>query len=164
MAGSLPETAKEAVLVKSADVAFLKEKVVGYDWNLGINYSELFNTYIHSGFQATNLGLAIQEVNKMLDCRKQSLTNTVTQDDDPFITVKYNCTIFLGYTSNIISSGLRDTIRFLVQHKLVSEYLCNVQNIHNIVFRMGHIQTNFPSDKENKPFHYHCYLVFFIFS
>jgi len=29
------------------------------------------------------------------------------------------CTIFLGYTSNLISSGVRDTIRFLVQHKLV---------------------------------------------
>ncbi len=29
------------------------------------------------------------------------------------------CTIFLGYTSNLVSSGLRETIRFLVQHKLV---------------------------------------------
>lgn len=29
------------------------------------------------------------------------------------------CTIFLGYTSNIVSSGLRETIRFLVQHKCV---------------------------------------------
>ena len=31
-----------------------------------------------------------------------------------------NCTIFLGYTSNLISSGLRDTLRFLAQHNLVS--------------------------------------------
>mmetsp|Transcript_32886 Transcript_32886/g.129140 ORF Transcript_32886/g.129140 Transcript_32886/m.129140 type:complete len:285 (-) Transcript_32886:65-919(-) len=29
------------------------------------------------------------------------------------------CTIFLGYTSNLISSGIRETIRFLVQHKMV---------------------------------------------
>lgn len=29
------------------------------------------------------------------------------------------CTIFLSYTSNIISSGLRETIKFLVKHKLV---------------------------------------------
>ena len=29
-------------------------------------------------------------------------------------------TIFLGYTSNLISSGLRETIRFLVEHKHVS--------------------------------------------
>lgn len=29
------------------------------------------------------------------------------------------CTIFLGFTSNLVSSGLRETIRFLVQHKLI---------------------------------------------
>jgi deoxyhypusine synthase len=29
-------------------------------------------------------------------------------------------TIFLGYTSNLISSGLRETLRFLVEHKHVS--------------------------------------------
>ena len=29
-------------------------------------------------------------------------------------------TIFLGYTSNLISSGLRETIRYLIQHKHVS--------------------------------------------
>jgi len=30
------------------------------------------------------------------------------------------CSIFLGYTSNLVSSGLRDIIRFLVQHRYVS--------------------------------------------
>ena len=29
-------------------------------------------------------------------------------------------TIFLGYTSNLISSGLRETIRYLVQHRCIS--------------------------------------------
>lgn len=28
-------------------------------------------------------------------------------------------TLFLGYTSNLISSGLREIIRFLAQHKLI---------------------------------------------
>ena len=31
------------------------------------------------------------------------------------------CKIFLGCTSNLISSGIRETIRFLVEHKLVGE-------------------------------------------
>ncbi|PNJ13517.1 DHPS isoform 10, partial [Pongo abelii] len=30
-----------------------------------------------------------------------------------------SCTIFLGYTSNLISSGIRETIRYLVQHNMV---------------------------------------------
>ena len=29
-------------------------------------------------------------------------------------------TIFLGYTSNLVSSGLRETLRYLVEHKHVS--------------------------------------------
>jgi len=31
-----------------------------------------------------------------------------------------NCTIFLGYTSNLISSGVREVIRYLAEHNLVS--------------------------------------------
>lgn len=29
------------------------------------------------------------------------------------------CTIFLGYTSNLISSGVRESIRYLAEHKMV---------------------------------------------
>lgn len=32
---------------------------------------------------------------------------------------KSGCTIFLGYTSNLISSGVRESIRYLVEHKMV---------------------------------------------
>lgn len=34
-------------------------------------------------------------------------------------TPKSGCTIFLGYTSNLISSGVRESIRYLAQHKMV---------------------------------------------
>jgi deoxyhypusine synthase len=40
-------------------------------------------------------------------------------EEDEFIKRKNSCTTFLGFTSNIVSSGLRETMRFLVQHKLV---------------------------------------------
>lgn len=30
------------------------------------------------------------------------------------------CKMFLGFTSNLISSGVRDTVRYLVQHHMVS--------------------------------------------
>jgi deoxyhypusine synthase len=38
---------------------------------------------------------------------------------DPDVRSKVRCTIFLGYTSNMISSGMREIIRYLVQHKMV---------------------------------------------
>jgi deoxyhypusine synthase len=43
--------------------------VRGYDFNNGIDYEEMFKTYRHTGFQATNLGLAIEEVNRMIKWR-----------------------------------------------------------------------------------------------
>lgn len=56
-----------------------------------------------------------------LDCRAQELPkeNIDALEEDAFIARKTNCTIFLGYTSNMGSSGVRDIIKFLVQHKLV---------------------------------------------
>ncbi len=38
---------------------------------------------------------------------------------DPETRKKLKCTIFLGYTSNMISCGVREVIRFLAQHRMV---------------------------------------------
>ncbi|KAF9553872.1 hypothetical protein BGW38_009354, partial [Lunasporangiospora selenospora] len=38
---------------------------------------------------------------------------------DPEYRASVKCKIFLGYTSNLVSSGVRELIRFLVQHRLV---------------------------------------------
>ena len=38
----------------------------------------------------------------------------------PSVRVQTKCTVFLGYTSNLISSGLREIILYLVKHKHVS--------------------------------------------
>lgn len=51
-------------------------------------------------------------------------------EDDDFIRRNSSCTIFLGYTSNMASCGVRETIRFLVQHKMVG---LNIQNFAAIV-------------------------------
>ncbi|KAJ6642055.1 putative deoxyhypusine synthase [Pseudolycoriella hygida] len=95
--------------------------VSGYDFNEGVNYEKILSSYLTTGFQATNFGKAVQEINKMLDSRETPLSadQQDSYEDDSFIRRKTSCTIFLGYTSNIVSSGLRETIRFLVQHKLV---------------------------------------------
>ncbi len=36
------------------------------------------------------------------------------------------CVIFLAYTSNMISSGIRETINFLVRNSLVGQLNCTV--------------------------------------
>ncbi|XP_067216561.1 probable deoxyhypusine synthase [Linepithema humile] len=115
------QVAKSAVLASSSSLPAGAAIVKGYDFNKGLNYHELFKTMMHCGFQATNFALAIEEVNRMLYQRNIPLVEDQmdTIEEDEFIKRKSHCTIFLGYTSNMVSSGIRETIRFLVQHKLV---------------------------------------------
>lgn len=63
---SEPDIAKDAVLVKSEKLPDVTPVVKGYEWNNGIDYDQLLGSYVHSGFQATNLGKAIEEINKMV--------------------------------------------------------------------------------------------------
>ncbi len=63
---TLPSSVRDAVLVKSVPHEALGPEVRGYDFNEGINLSSLLDKYLYTGFQATNLGLACEEINKMV--------------------------------------------------------------------------------------------------
>lgn len=63
---SEPLSANNAVLVHSEKLPENTPIVSGYEWNNGIDYSALLNGYINCGFQATNFGKAILEINRMV--------------------------------------------------------------------------------------------------
>ena len=73
--------------------------VKGYDFNLGVDFGKIIDSYETTGFQATHLAKAISIIKKM----KQE-----------------NAFIYLGFTSNMVTSGLREVIRYLVEHKFVN--------------------------------------------
>ena len=107
----------------------------------GVDHNALLDSFLASGFQATNFGLAVEEINKMrawrlrcadnlLDLSDSNINSNVRSDEeirededeelrDPEIRKNIKGTIFLGYTSNMASCGVRDTIRYLVEHKMV---------------------------------------------
>ncbi|KAK8971077.1 Deoxyhypusine synthase [Platanthera guangdongensis] len=97
-------------------------RISGYDFNRGVDFMSLMDSMIYTGFQASNLGDAIHVVNEMLDWR---LSHDKPGDDcsaeelDPAFRESVRCKIFLGFTSNLVSSGVRDIVRFLVEHKMV---------------------------------------------
>ncbi|XP_039648393.1 deoxyhypusine synthase-like [Perca fluviatilis] len=93
-------------------------KVQGYDFNQGVDYRALMKAYLTTGLQATKVGLAIQKINAMIE-RCQQLVEGGVDEDPSTCPCLMSCTIFLGYTSNLISSGLRETIRYLAEHKMV---------------------------------------------
>ena len=138
-AEELPQIVKEAVLVESVSEESITSKTVqGYDFQDAletkasgtegkVDYEALLNSYATSGFQAQNYGMVIEEINKMLDW-KLANEEVAPDESDDFVAVNEEGTtkrsrtrtkIFLAYTSNLISSGLRDTLRYLVQNRMV---------------------------------------------
>ncbi len=91
--------ARENIFHKSEEYEGLSIK--GYDLNNGLNYNKLLDNYLTSGAQATNFGKAIEIIKKM---RKEKAF------------------IYLGYTSNMVTTGNREFIRYLTEHKLI-DYL-----------------------------------------
>ena len=72
--------------------------IQGYDFNKGVDYDKILDSFMTTGFQATHLAKAIELIKQMREDK---------------------CTIYLGYTSNMVTSGLRDVFRYLAEHKLV---------------------------------------------
>ena len=130
LAAGVPSDALLAVMVKSEDAATAipaltgKQPVQcrGYDFNQGVDYNKLMSNYVYQGFQGTNLGKAINEVNAMRNWRMSDVPWKEGDDPelkDPTIRANIKTTIFLGFTSNMISCGNREVLRFLCQHKMI---------------------------------------------
>ncbi|OOF96787.1 hypothetical protein ASPCADRAFT_206951 [Aspergillus carbonarius ITEM 5010] len=105
-----PSTVTDAVLVASEPVPEGTQQVSGVDFDRfqgrDITVAEMVDNMKYMGFQGSAVAEAARIVNDMRAYRHpESGAKT---------------TIFLGYTSNLISSGLRDTIRYLVRNRHVS--------------------------------------------
>lgn len=111
-----------AVLGESDEMPEGSVPVKGYDFNRGADLNAVLESMVTSGFQATNLGLAIEEIRKMLRWRLSDEPISPDEKDhlrDPAVRQGTRCTIFLGCTSNLVSAGTRETIRYLLQNRKV---------------------------------------------
>ncbi|KAI8911372.1 DHS-like NAD/FAD-binding domain-containing protein [Powellomyces hirtus] len=117
-----PASAVQAVLVQSTPMPTDSVQVKGYDFNNGVDYAAIMASYIRTGYQATSIGQAIEEINRMIHWRLSDEPVAEDEQDeyrDPEVRQNVKCKIFLGYTSNLVSSGLREVIRYLVEHRMV---------------------------------------------
>lgn len=90
------QKARKNVLRKSSEIQGTAIK--GYNFDNGADYNKIIDSYATTGFQATELSKAISIIKKMRE---------------------ENCTIYLGYTSNMVSSGLREVFCYLAKHKFI---------------------------------------------
>ncbi|KAF1859246.1 hypothetical protein Lal_00009830 [Lupinus albus] len=115
-------TAHSAAFKESENLQGKCLQIQGYDFNQGINYPQLLQSMLTTGFQASNLGDAIQVINQMLDwslADEPIAEDSSNEEMDLGYRKSVTCKVFLGFTSNLISSGVRDVIRFLCEHQLV---------------------------------------------
>jgi deoxyhypusine synthase len=106
------KTARKNLLRKSEEVNGTSIK--GHDFNRGVDYREIIKSYASTGFQATQFASAISIVNEM---------------------IAQKVTLFLGYTSNLVSSGLRDVFRYLVEHRKVDVLVTTAGGIEEDIIK-----------------------------
>ncbi|KAI0561631.1 deoxyhypusine synthase [Gracilaria domingensis] len=121
----LPQVAADAVLQQSEQLPKDTPLVRGYDFSGDVvDYDALLSSYKHSGFQATNFGIAVDIINEMISWKP---AEAQIQSGIPR---NAKCQVFLGYTSNMISSGIRETIRYMVKNR----------HVHAIVTSAGGVE------------------------
>jgi len=77
-------------------------KIQGYDFDDKFDFKKFIESYQTMGFQGSNFGKAISILSKMLDEKK-----------------KDKLKIWMSFTGNMISSGNREIITYLVKNKLI---------------------------------------------
>ncbi|KAI5168441.1 deoxyhypusine synthase [Pancytospora epiphaga] len=102
-----PKNVSDLTDVKEDRLNF-HETVQGFDYSHELTLDTLIQSYATTGFQATNLYKAIQEVRRMKAA---------------------NAKVFFGCTSNIISSGLREHVRYLAQNGYFHVMVCTAGGI-----------------------------------
>lgn len=111
MSDDRPSIATEAVLMHSEE--WDGPEVDGIDFdkkeNRPITAKSMVEQMKYMGFQASAVAQAAEIIDEMRNWRGV--------DDDGN---EVKTTVFLGYTSNLISSGLRSVLKYLVKHKHVS--------------------------------------------
>lgn len=82
MADGAPSVAMEAVLKPSCDLPEDMLKIQGYDFNKGVDHRALLKSFLTTGFQASSMGLAIQQINQMVRGKTQQHTLKWQSDRD----------------------------------------------------------------------------------
>src|SRR3989338_565458 len=85
-----------------------------YDFEQPFDFHKFLRSYAHTGFQATHLAEGI-EIAKVMQREK--------------------ATIFLAYTSNQVSSGNRELIKYLVKHKKVDVLVTSAGGIEEDIIK-----------------------------
>lgn len=112
MEKSREKIARENVLRESEEAEGITIK--GYNFNEGIDYEKILESYGSTGIQASNFHKAVEIINEMISS---------------------SAFIYLGYTSNMVTSGIREIIRYLAEHKKVNVLVTTAGGIEEDIIK-----------------------------
>lgn len=104
--------ARKNILRKSEEAGGVSIK--GYDFNECVNYEKILDSYKTTGIQASNFSKAVEIINEMISSKSF---------------------IYMGYTSNMVTSGLRDIIRYLTEHKKINVLVTTAGGIEEDIIK-----------------------------
>lgn len=137
----IPSVSATAVLGESETLPASTPQCIGHNFNSDTTLDSLMASMMTTGFQATQLGLAMEQIQQM---RQWRLSDTPWREGDDealqSITVRsrIRARIFFAYTSNQISSGQREVIRYLLQHKMVDVVVTTAGGIEEDIIKCFH--------------------------
>ncbi|XBW35632.1 hypothetical protein QEN19_001206 [Hanseniaspora menglaensis] len=151
----IPDVLKDNILMESSDISTLKDEINNPDIGIeikGIDYSknesidmkasDLVKAMKTMGFQASNLGKACEVIDKMRSWRGENYHDLSESDRKGSFEIledgsygKQRTTVFLGYTSNLISSGVRETLVELAKNKQVDCFVSSAGGIEEDIIK-----------------------------
>ncbi|KAL7524577.1 hypothetical protein ACHAXR_000631, partial [Thalassiosira sp. AJA248-18] len=110
----------------------------GHDFQTSNSVDFIMESMLNTGFQATNLGKAVTEIRRMRKWRLSDVPWKEGDDDelkDPTIRKNIRARIFFAYTSNQISCGQREVIKFLAKNKMVDVIITTAGGIEEDIIK-----------------------------
>ena len=77
-------------------------EIKGYNFEQKFDFEKFIESYLHMGFQGSNLGRAFRILEEMVEEKKRG-----------------NLKIWMSFTGNMISSGNREVIKYLVKNEII---------------------------------------------
>lgn len=142
MSNQLPTLAADAVLKQSVPIPADFVEVQGVDYSQDKAYNlratDLIDSMRTMGFQASSVAKACDIINEMSLWRGKARDELPEHERTGEFDAqgRQKATVFMGFTSNLISSGLRDTLRYLVQHKKVSAIVASAGGIEEDLIKV----------------------------
>ena len=104
--------ARENILRRSDEAEGVA--IRGYDFNQGVDYGKILDSFATTGMQADNFFRAMEIIRKM---------------------ISQKAFIYLAYTSNMVTSGLRDVFRYLAEHGKVNVLVTTAGGIEEDIIK-----------------------------